>query len=104
MQQICSRCTHQTKQTSAITTTTGKKKNCACCAKETANIVKRFKQSREKINTYQKRYTQATDIITQYGFKKGLRKLKQSDPEIAVQFERFLVEHPVDSKNARSSP
>ncbi|MDE0635240.1 MAG: hypothetical protein OXI43_05220 [Candidatus Poribacteria bacterium] len=52
---------------------------------------------------YKKRYTQATDTLTQYGVEEGLRKLKQSDPEIAAQFERFLLKHPADSKNARSS-
>lgn len=83
---------------------TAKKKNCKCCAKETADIVKAIRQNREKMVAYQKRYTQATKILTQYGHEEGLRKLKQSNPEIAAQFERFFVKPPADSKNIRSSP
>lgn len=87
-----------------VVTTTVKKKDCVCCEEKNGEIVKTIRQNREKMIVYKKRYTQATDIITQYGLKEGLRKLKQSDPEIAAQFERFLVEHPAGRKNDRSSP
>lgn len=96
---------HTQKQPPVITTSpTAKKKNCACCAEETTDIVKAIRQNREKIIAHQQRHTQATDILTQYGLEEGLRKLKQSDPEIAAQFERILLKHPADSKNVGSSP
>jgi gamma-glutamyl:cysteine ligase YbdK (ATP-grasp superfamily) len=96
---------HTQKQAPLITTSpTAKKKNCACCVEETADIVKAIRQNREKMLAHQQKYTQATKIITQYGLEEGLRKLKQSDPEIAAQFERILLKHPADSKNVESSP
>ena len=97
---------HTSKQRTPLATSSRvvKKKSCACCTKTTVQDLEILRQNRQKRLAHQQRYTQATDLITQYGLEEGIRKLKQSDPEIAAQFERFLVEHPADSKNARSSP
>ncbi len=96
---------HMPKQQTPLATTSRviKKKTCACCAKISVQDIEILQQNREKRLAHQQRYNQATDIITLYGLKEGLRKLKRSDPEIAAQFERFLLKHPADSKNARSS-
>ncbi len=92
------------KKESQVITTTVRKKTCACCDEEPAKIVKAIRQNREKMNANQQKYIQATTLLEQYGLEEGLRKIKQSDPEIATKFERILLIHPADSKHVRSSP
>lgn len=36
------------------------------------------------------RFTTAMQTLTQYGPKEGIQRLKESDPEVAIQIERFL--------------
>ena len=44
------------------------------------------------------RFDRAQQLIDQYGPEEGLRRLKESDPEAARQFER--ERRPVPSRNA----
>lgn len=94
---------HTQKETPVVTTT-AKKKNCACCAEETADIVKAIRQNREKMLAHRERYTRVTDTLKQYGVEEGLRRIRQLDPEVVAQIERFFLQHPTENKNVGSSP
>lgn len=67
-------------------------KDCGCCSKITAQDLKTFRQRNEALRKQRQAYAKATELLKQHGIKEGLRRIKQSHPEIASQFERFITE------------
>lgn len=77
---------------SLMITTAPVAKNCSCCKKITAQELKAFRQRNETLRKQRQAYAKATELLKQHGIKEGLRRIKQSHPEIASQFERFITE------------
>ncbi len=75
-----------------VIATTPMAKNCGCCPKITAQNLKTFQQRNEALRKQRQAYTKATELLEQHGIKEGLRRIKQSHPEIASQLECFITE------------
>ena len=79
----------------AALATTSAQKNCDCCSELTPE---ELAASREHLASVQKQrlaYQKVYELIQQYGLKEGLRRLKQSYPEIAERFEHFTENYAV---------
>ena len=87
----------------ATTPQAGKKKSCGCCAESVRRFLKEIRILRDKNPAQHLQYTRAMALLLQYGSEEGLRRLKQSDPEIAAQLERLIQEHPAGSEKTIGS-
>ncbi len=67
-------------------------KNCHCCTEITP-------QSLAHIREHWDIYKKANELLQQYGREEGLRRLKQSHPEVAAQLENFTEKNAVDPKH-----
>ena len=77
---------------SPVIATTPVAKNCGCCREITAQELKAFRQRNEALRKQRQAYAKATELLKQHGIKEGLSRIKQSHPEIASEFERFITE------------
>lgn len=82
---------HTPRTPSVVIATTPVAKNCSCCKKITAQELKAFRQHNEALRKQRQAYTKATELLKQHGIKEGMRRIKQSNPEIASQLERFIT-------------
>ena len=83
---------HTPREFSPVIATPPVAKNCGCCQKITAQELKAFRESSEALRKRRQAYTKATELLKQHGIKEGLRRIKQSHPEIASELERFITE------------
>ena len=83
---------HTPRVPSPVIATTPVGKNCGCCQKITAQELKAFRQRNEALRKHRQAYAKATELLKQHGIKEGLRRIKQSHPEIASELEGFITE------------
>ncbi len=70
-------------------------KNCGYCAERSPQELAAFRQRHEKLQKQATAYRKPAELIKQYGLEEGLRRIKQSDLEIATQLESFIQKHSV---------
>ena len=78
------------------TVTTPAAKKCGCCAEITPQELKARRQQNEALRKKWQAYIKATELLKKYGLQEGLRRIKQSNPEIAAQLENFTQKNSVD--------
>ena len=91
--------THTPRYSTASIKTNPSKKNCACCSEMTPQEVAAFRQHNEALQKRQQAYKKADELLRQYGLEEGLRRIKQSAPEVAAQLESFTQKYTVDQKH-----
>lgn len=79
--------------------TTPAKKDCDCCSKMTPEALATFRKRSEALQEQRVTYQKAAKLITQYGREEGLRRLRQSHPEIAEHLEHFTDKDTVVEKH-----
>ena len=83
------------RHSTAAIATPAAKKNCGCCAKMSPQELKTLQQRNEELRKQRTAYKKATELLKQHGLEEGLRRIKQSDPEIAAQLEHFTKKYTV---------
>ena len=80
---------------SVVIAATPAKKNCGCCPQMIPQELKTFRERNEKLRKQRQTYQKVAKLIIQYGREEGLRRLKQSDPEIAAQLEHVINKYSI---------
>ena len=68
------------------------KKNCGCCDQVTLEESLMLRQRHAKLRKQQQAYRKASQLLREHGLEEGMRRIKQSHPEIAAQLEYFITE------------
>ena len=83
------------REASAVRATTPTKKDCDCCAEMTPEELVASREQLAALREQRAAYQKATELIKQHGLEEGLRRIKQSHPEIAEQLEHFTEKYTV---------
>ena len=83
---------HTPHTSSPMIATTPVAKSCGCCSKITLQELKASQRRNEALRKQRQAYAKATELLKQHGIKEGLRRIKQTHPEIASELERFITE------------
>ena len=75
--------------------TTPAKKDCDCCSEITSEDLAASRERLASLRKQRQAYAKATELVKQYGLEEGLRRIKQSHPEIAEQLEKFTEKYTV---------
>ena len=79
----------EAREVSDAIATTPTKKDCDCCSKMSPQRLTAFRKRTEARRQQRTAYKKATELVKQYGFEEGIRRLKQFHPEILEQLEQF---------------
>ena len=75
--------------------TTPIKKDCDCCRQMTPQELAASREQLAALRKQWQAYAKANELLKQHGIKEGLRRIKQSHPEIAEHLEHFTYKYTV---------